>query len=1050
MTTSSSILISSIPRLYKLAELPIVIHVTLEPAEYPDFSGITSIRNTGFIFLQSHTLEDVQDTALTAHALALKAGRGVIHFFPSEPLPVESPIAIEDKELVKRLLDISVARRHQHSAKEPLPLYADRERPVSAETAPTTLSSDEAGGKVVNGTSANGSETVLSHSSDKQSTNGNHIANGDTHSSADTLPASKPATTEEVLDHLSNIWSTIADVTTRTYEPFEYQGPKNAESVIFIFGPDPGLFVDEIAAAASSDQFVNVGVITARLYRPWVGHELSAVLPKSVKRIAVLEPVRRKTTKWGPLLLDFLMTLKSGGLSSPTIVGYQLGYIEESTIKQALRGIFQNLLLETPIQNLEIGLSEAPKPVSTQPKTKAPALENAYMKILRQLFGDRLYIANQLGSSHAGISSDISSSPEYGFGSLLARSERKERFVTHVKGIARSKEFVTNAPHKWLSNWLLAAGDADKASQVAPELIARLQTDGSKLASDLLEQKSFLQKESQWLIGSDAWAYDLGNSGVHHVLASDRNINMLIIDSQPYSQQSSSNSLRRKKDIGLYAMNFGNAYVASTAIYSSYTQVLQAMMEAEKFAGPSVVMAYLPYFKEDDSPITVLQETKTAVESGYWPLYRWNPHAENNGEERFSLDSTQIRRELEEFLRRDNYLTQLMRRSPEFSPNLSGSYGSEVRDQQKRRAKDAYDQLLEGLTGAPITILFSSDNGNGESLAKRLGNRSKARGLKVTVMSMDNYPMEDLSSEENVVFITSTAGQGEFPQNGRAFWDAIRQSTDIDLATVRFAVFSLGDSHYWPRKEDKLYYNKPGKDLQARLLTLGAKDLTGIGLGDDQDPDTYQTGYQEWEPKLWQALGVDDVEGLPEEPPPITNEDIKIESNFLRGTIKEGLEDPSTGAISASDQQLTKFHGTYMQDDRDLRDQRKAQGLEPAYSFMIRCRLPGGVATPKQWIHMDAISSHLGNDTMKLTTRQTFQFHGVIKKKLRPAMQAINKALMTTIAACGDVNRNVMCSTLPTKSKYHDEVMVVVQKISDHLLPSTTAYHEILALRREQ
>jgi sulfite reductase (NADPH) hemoprotein beta-component len=224
---------------------------------------------------------------------------------------------------------------------------------------------------------------------------------------------------------------------------------------------------------------------------------------------------------------------------------------------------------------------------------------------------------------------------------------------------------------------------------------------------------------------------------------------------------------------------------------------------------------------------------------------------------------------------------------------------------------------------------------------------------------------------------------------------------------------------------------------------LGGKELTPIGLGDDQDPDTYQTGYSEWEPRLWQALDVANVEGLPEEPAPVTNEDIKIASNFLRGTIEEGLADTSTGAISAADQQLTKFHGTYMQDDRDLRDERKAQGLEPAYSFMIRCRLPGGVSTPSQWRQMDAIASAHGNETMKLTTRQTFQFHGVIKSKLKPAMRAINKSLMTTIAACGDVNRNVMCSSLPTMSEYHGEVHAISKKISDHLLPSTTAYHEI-------
>lgn len=227
------------------------------------------------------------------------------------------------------------------------------------------------------------------------------------------------------------------------------------------------------------------------------------------------------------------------------------------------------------------------------------------------------------------------------------------------------------------------------------------------------------------------------------------------------------------------------------------------------------------------------------------------------------------------------------------------------------------------------------------------------------------------------------------------------------------------------------------------LGNLGGRRFVDTGLGDDQDPDGFQTGYQEWEPKLWQVLGVDKVDGLPDEPPPITNEDIKLESNFLRGTIAEDLRDESTGAISAANQQLTKFHGTYMQDDRDVRDERKAQGLEPAYSFMIRCRLPGGVATAAQWLQMDDICNKLGNETMKLTTRQTFQFHGVVKRKLRETMQSINRALMTTIAACGDVNRNVMCSTLPAQSKLHQEVHSYAAKISNHLLPSTSAYHEI-------
>jgi sulfite reductase (NADPH) hemoprotein beta-component len=168
---------------------------------------------------------------------------------------------------------------------------------------------------------------------------------------------------------------------------------------------------------------------------------------------------------------------------------------------------------------------------------------------------------------------------------------------------------------------------------------------------------------------------------------------------------------------------------------------------------------------------------------------------------------------------------------------------------------------------APLTILYGSDNGNAESLSKRLGNRGKARGLKTLVMAMEDYPIEDLPNEKNIVVLTCVAGQGEFPQNGRAFWDAIKDNTELDLASVNFSVFGLGDSHYWPRKEDKHYYNKPAKDLDRVMANLGAKRLAEIGLGDDQDPDGYQTGYQTWEPLIWQALGVDKVDGLPEEPP---------------------------------------------------------------------------------------------------------------------------------------------------------------------------------------
>jgi sulfite reductase (NADPH) hemoprotein beta-component len=172
-------------------------------------------------------------------------------------------------------------------------------------------------------------------------------------------------------------------------------------------------------------------------------------------------------------------------------------------------------------------------------------------------------------------------------------------------------------------------------------------------------------------------------------------------------------------------------------------------------------------------------------------------------------------------------------------------------------------------------------------------------------------------------------------------------------------------------------------------------------------------------------------------------ERIKYESNYLRGTLVESLADPLTGSLAFADTQISKFHGMYQQADRDIEKERKRQKLEPAYSFLIRVRIPGGVVQPAQWLQMDAISEEYANRTLKLTTRQAFQLHGVIKRNLKTTIQKINAGLMDTIAACGDVNRNVMSHPNPAESPLHAQLHHTARLISEHLLPSTTAYHEI-------
>ena len=173
------------------------------------------------------------------------------------------------------------------------------------------------------------------------------------------------------------------------------------------------------------------------------------------------------------------------------------------------------------------------------------------------------------------------------------------------------------------------------------------------------------------------------------------------------------------------------------------------------------------------------------------------------------------------------------------------------------------------------------------------------------------------------------------------------------------------------------------------------------------------------------------------------NEYIKEASDYLHGTLADGLREEITGAIVEDDAQLVKFHGMYLQDDRDLRAERTRKKMEKAFAFMIRVRIPGGVLTPAQWLALDQVARDYGNGSMRLTTRQTVQLHGVIKANLKPTLKAIDAVLLSSIAACGDVNRNVMCNPNPYQSHAHAAAIELARKISKHLEPRTPAYREI-------
>lgn len=729
------------------------------------------------------------------------------------------------------------------------------------------------------------------------------------------------------------------------------------------------------------------------------------------------------------------------------------------------------------------------------------------------------------------------SSGDFAYGSLLSRIIARQRLaddVSEVLEAGKTGKTLTATLKAWLASKEDRASCA-KALEFADQWLVR---EGAFEASidGLYRRRSLLPKLSNWIVVPDGWDIGTDLSGIHSVLASSEDINVLVLCSDPdpsaafkssegaasaaltHSPHAHAHTAQPRKDIGLYALNYGTAYVASTSPAVDPAQFSKALAEADAFKGPSIVLAYIPAqpsasahagahasaspstpvrhfassLSSPDKPsvpayLYRLEEAKEsksedgvgahggahaiavareAVEAGRWPLYRWDPslvpteaegHAVGgevvnpaDGVPQFRVDSAKVRADLASFLDRERSLALLARTEPALHPALTHSLEAHATAQTAAAAsalKAQFEALMGALTKPPLLVLFGSDGGNAEAVARRVASEARARGYsEVTCKAMDAVAPTTLATAPLAVFVVSTAGQGEMPQNARNFYKGLT-SHAVHLANLSFAVFGLGDSNYWPRKEQRIFFNKASVDLDATLASLGAARLVERGVGDDQSVGGYNADFRAWVPALWQALGVgsptdDGSEGAPKVR---GNEAIKATSNGLRGTIAQGLLDTSTGAISYEDGQLTKFHGIYQQDDRDARADRKKAGLEPAYSFMVRVRVPGGVATPAQYLALDAIADSHANGTLRVTTRQAIQFHGIIKGKLKPAIAGINKSLMDTLAACGDVNRNVMCA-LPYEGEgttLHAKVLEFSRKLSDYLSPRTTAYAEI-------
>ncbi|KAF9431171.1 hypothetical protein BGZ94_007622 [Podila epigama] len=998
LTTSESLL-PAIPHLFKIASQrsAVVAHVETQEREnkVPSYSDLLAVRQTGFAILTSDNVQTAFDFGLVAQAASVQTSTPFLNAVNtgSAQTSTSTKVVLDHQRVVPTLI-----------SEQDVVAHKERQAAVS--------------------------EISLSslYLTPKQSTEG-----------AKTGPA--PATSDEIYTKVEELLLTLQKQTGRSYRPIEYHGPASPKTVVVSLAIGSSAF-ERVLKQDHKD----IGFVKVYLYRPWSARHFLSALPASVERLVVLEQAPAALTAWTPLFLDVSASFHAGEAwegQIPKIVSARFRGTGSDLTKADVTTV-----LASDKPSFIVNPNYVAHPVAQTPVHEAD-VDTPYIQMLNQVFADRLNIEN--GIKNDSVWGSQKQSPEFGYGSLVTKLSARASFAELVsKTVQDSSLKISEALRKALTQWHLNRSDSKLAQRHGKEATDLLRAGQEGLVGPLAEifaQSAQFAKLSHWLVGADAWAYDIADSGVHHVISSDADINLLILDTEPYTARTK-NPDNRKKDIGLYAMNYGSVYVASVAVYSSYSHVLHALIEADQFQGPSIVLAYLPRPDEENvSPITVLKETKLAVDTGYWPLYRWNPALEEKGEEPFRLDSERIKLDLQQFLERENHLSLIIQQNPDVARNLTHSIESEAKARDaalKRKAKDDFAKLMGGLGGPPVLILFGSDGSNAESLSKRLVKGAKLRNLSARYAAMDDVSIEDLTMEKHVIFIVSSAGQGEFPVNAREFWKALSAATELAVSETKVAVFGLGDSHYWPREEDAIFYNRPSKELYAKLVELGANPLIDLGLGNDQDADSFETAWAVWEPKLWESLGCKPLEGVVEEPKKSADDAMKIESNYLRGTIAEGLLDETTGQLRAeADTKLTKFHGIYQQDDRDLREERKKQGLEKAFSFMVRVRVPGGVATPAQWLAMDSISDVTANGTLKLTTRQAFQFHGVLKRNLKKNIQLINKSLLDTIAACGDVNRNIMCNPNPHQSHLHKQVNDFATNLSAHLLPKTSAYREI-------
>ncbi len=522
--------------------------------------------------------------------------------------------------------------------------------------------------------------------------------------------------------------------------------------------------------------------------------------------------------------------------------------------------------------------------------------ETPYIKLITQLFGERMIIANATGCSSiwgasapnvpytkkqngrgpAWGNSLFEDGAEYGFGMARATEQRRARLIMLVTQALSSGIELSSALRTELQFWLDNHTDGNKTLAHNNALLGLLKAAAEKPGADRLIKElnrmaDMFPKVCQWIFGGDGWAYDIGFGGLDHVLASGVNVNVCVLDTEMYSntggQASKSTPMGatvkfalsgkqgNKKDLGAMAMSYQNVYVATVSL-ADMKQMTQAFIEAEAYDGPSLVLCYSPCIEQGlrAGMGHMVNECREAVECGYWPLYRWNPKLAEEGVNPFTLDARKLKGDLEHFLQRDNRFINLTKKRPQLAAQLHEALNDSL---AARHAK--YKMMASGIMqgGAveefdenTVLLFYGSETGTAERTANQMVEEFEKRGLKVKCMAADEVELDDLAKAKVAVGLVATCGQGALPANIQEFHKSLEAGAD--LSKTKYSIFGLGDSAYY-------FYCKAAKEIDELMSKCGAQQIVNPKVvkcdGDASAGAGWEPAFEEWSEELWKQLG---------------------------------------------------------------------------------------------------------------------------------------------------------------------------------------------------